>query len=385
MAVVTIISVVLILIGIFRPGSGVWIMAWFVYLVCSISIVGPNQVGLITVFGSPRWLVPRGYGLVFDFVLIYKLHKENAKTTQNQFPGEPEEIKQGKVEPIKIYTADSNTAVYADLDNEMARRKVLTMAGISFDEDLHGMKVNAVEFKKEFGDQVKIYVDYWEKRFKEIPNHRMLEFQNVTFFIRWRITNMLYFFENIGSSKEFIRHARDTMESVVKIEFAKRTTAMIINQRDEIDWMIQDRLNFEMRNEDDKDANWGVHIADAKMVEQHLAEIINKALLDYSEADISIKTETKRGEAEAARKSAASVGTKSSMENEADGEAYRVDKMRKAAGYNSAQMLELDIALGVSENVGNITVVSGGGNGLLGDILGAKAALDASGSKKTSK
>jgi len=73
------------------------------------------------------------------------------------------------------------------------------------------------------------------------------------------------------------------------------------------------------------------------------------------------------------------------MENEADGEAYRVDKMRKAAGYNSAQMLELDIALGVSENVGNITVVSGGGNGLLGDILGAKAALDASGSKKTSK
>ncbi len=262
-----------------------------IYFVLSIKKVDIDEAGGILFFGKGLYTVDSGPRLV-PF-LICELRKVTMNTIQVQFPADPETVDKtgedivipGKVFPIRVPTGSWDTV------GTEQKKRLETVLGISI-EDLKNDPIN----------------------------HRITP--EVSMIVRFKVSRkrLLKFLVNLaGDIGEVIRQIRDTMETVVKNEYAKRTAPLIILDRPAIDCALLEsverlvgekpRLDAKGNEVFDPDENWGIDVLDASVVDTDLGKTINTALKDIPaaelarekgiiDADLEMKARIKKGQGE---------------------------------------------------------------------------------------
>lgn len=177
------------------------------YILMSLKIVGPTELGAVLLFGRPIKEVESG--LVFVPWIIYSLRKETKNTIQMELPGEPEKvqkkdqdnIREGMVAPIRIVHASEETAI------------------------------GTPEEKKRFsGDSL----------------HRRMTTE-VSFIVRFRIINFKDFLEAVGSfegPRGAKKQMEDTVIAVAQNELGKRTPAQTIDDFVNINTTIRNAVEY---------------------------------------------------------------------------------------------------------------------------------------------
>ena len=196
--------------------ANVWNWGWTiaslqaVYFFLSFKIVLAEEQALVLFFGRPIEELESGPHIVPW--IICSLRKETKHTLQIQIPGEPEEIdKSGN-----------------DKDGLMKGKKVLPIRVTTGSYE-------TAKANPEFAGDPSLNRN-------DPLNERMTV--EVTALVRFAIKSLTHFIQNIGNLDEARRQLRDTVESVLKAELAKRTPALIIAHWDDINKEILRKLNI---------------------------------------------------------------------------------------------------------------------------------------------
>ncbi len=246
----------------------IWIIG---YLIPSIRSVDISEVAGVLSYGKPMFSCEPG--LVIVLLGIFQLKKNSAAEQQFQFPADPEEIFKGKdeeklpdgmVRPMRIATASPETVDIALLEEFKKKNPKVV------DDDLHVRMTLETEL-----------------------------------IVRYRIVRETYFkfMRNIGSLDEAARQIRDTSERVLSGVMSKRTVAMILGSRDEIDKSLITEIkklvgDLPDLTETEQEKSWGIQILDVQLLEPDITYIVNEALAKKAEADINKKTTVKNAEAQ---------------------------------------------------------------------------------------
>ncbi|MFT5360213.1 MAG: regulator of protease activity HflC (stomatin/prohibitin superfamily) [Candidatus Paceibacteria bacterium] len=425
----SIVTAIVCLIAIMFPGTYTPLLAWLAYVLFSViaqdengfrlsSVKMDEQAVVTTAFGRPLYVLPEGYGLVFEFPGFYKVHLVTKKLQQKQFPGEPEEVRSGIVEQMDFNT-NSSKVEYYDLSNLVCRKKILKLAKkepelkfinpieLTVDGDGNSVSITDsgmtdVAFAKKFKKQITEYEkkekfkyegglkEKVEGEAREIvegdPLHRRLKLKNISFFVIWRISRPFFYTKNYDSIYEVNKNLRDTSESVLIKEFAKRTPAMLLSQIDEINWKLQANLKFEIENLDDPESHWGIEISDAMLVKQNLESSVADDLDELAKAQISILAERARGIAESVRAEEAVKGKAAAVERMGKAEGMAIKSKRVESGLSPEMVLEMDTRVEVAKAVGNVTLISSGDKpDLLGTIVAATSVAKETNNSKQKK
>lgn len=232
-----------------------------------IRTVGPKSLGAVLLFGRPLYQVKSGW--VYVPFLVCQLVKENKNVITIQFPAEPEKVDKsglddrpvppGFVKPIRVTTASR------DMISE--------------------------EYK------IRISKD---PKFLNHPLNEMMTLEPSAL-VRFQIRSddFISFLTNIGSIKKAISTMRDTVDSVLNIEFPKRTPALIIMDKAEINKEMKTMIEVlvgEIPDPEDTESfnpeeSWGLNIINARLVDLDLSKTINKSLRDIIDSQLQ-KTAT---------------------------------------------------------------------------------------------
>lgn len=263
-------SVALILIekGVAIDEKNQWNLGWailsieFLHFGLSFRTVGPTSLGAVLVFGRPIYQVKSG--LVYVPFIVCQLAKEDRTVITIQFPAEPEKVDKsgddtkpvspGFVKPIRVTTGS---------------RDMISDA-----------------FKARINENPKFF------------NHPLNEMMTLepSVVVRFQIRNddFISFLTNIGSIKKAISAMRDTVDSVLNIEFPKRTPALIIMDKEIINKELKTMIEILVgEKEDPKDPDsfnpeesWGLNIINAQLPDVDLSKKINQSLRDIVDSQL---------------------------------------------------------------------------------------------------
>jgi len=223
-----------------------------VYFALSIRKIDMSEFAAVLFIGRGLYIVSSGPALVpFG---ICELRRVTRKTIQAQFPGDPEIVDKtganivtpGMIAPIRVTTGSWETI------SEVFKTRLATAQG----------------------DPI---------------NQRMTP--EVSGIIRFRVSSLkcMDFLVNIGSIEEAIKQMRDLYESVLKIQFAKRTAPLIIADLEEMNRELTEKLiamaeDTENKNRASRD--WGIEITSASIVDVDFGREINTRLKEVSAAKL---------------------------------------------------------------------------------------------------
>lgn len=212
------------------------------YTVASLSSVGPTELGAILIFGKPVQEV--GSGLQLVPIFFCTLVKETRLVVQDQFPGDPEKVDKtdsditapGKVSPIRVTCGASGGT-----DDPIDIRMTVEVSLLS----------------------------------------------------RYRIEKgqFLTFLTTIGSTEEARRQIRDTVEAVLKSEFAKKSPKEILADYANINLILRTAVET-LTN------SWGIKVEDVQIVDIDLGKKVNQSLRDVPAALLQKKVTLTNAEAE---------------------------------------------------------------------------------------
>lgn len=269
-----------------------------VYLRQSFKIVGPTELGAVLLFGRPLYQVDPG--LVFVPFLICKIMREDGTTIARQFPAEPElvdksgddskPVKEGYKKPIRVATASYNM-----LSDEMKKK-----------------------IKGDIND----------------PLNKMLVVEPSAV-VRFQIIDYLSFLKNIGSLEKAISQMRDTVDTVLNIEFPKRTPSLLIQDKEEINKELLDKIEILVGDPDnptavaEKKRSWGINVINAQIPELDLSKGIHTSIRDIVDSQLKRTATVTNAE-----------GAKEKRELEGAGE--EVFKTREGTGLANARLAFLE-------------------------------------------
>lgn len=243
-----------------------WNLGWtilsaiFLHFGLSFWTVGPTFLGAILLFGRPIYQVKSG--LVYRPFIVCQLKKEDRTVITEQFPAEPEFVDKsgddkkpvppGFVKPIRVTTASR------DMLDEKCKDRI--------------------------------------KDFKNHPLNEMMTLEP-SIFVRYQIRSddFISFLTNIGSKEKAKLAMRDTVDSVLNTEFPKRTPALIIKDKDEINKKLKEKIEIlvsEIPNPDDLDSfnpdeeSWGLNILSVQIADLDLSRTINQSLRDVADSQL---------------------------------------------------------------------------------------------------
>ncbi len=241
-----------------------------VHLGLSFKIIGPTELGAVLLFGRPLYQVQSG--LVFAPFIICQIIKETCLVIKKQFPEEPElvdktgddtkPVRPGFVKPIRVTTAS-------------------------------GKMLN------EFKDKIKNY--------EKDPLNDMLTLEP-SVVVRFQIQrdNFIPFLINIGSVRNAVSQMRDTVDAVLNIEFPKRTPALIILEKEEINKMLKKEIedlvgekdpNVSLNSEKERE-RWGIDIINVQLVDVGLGKTINAKIEGVPDSKLSAEATVRKSQAE---------------------------------------------------------------------------------------
>lgn len=236
----------------------------------SFRTVGPKSLGAILLFGRPLYQV--GSGLVFvPFVVCY-LIKETKLVIQERFPAEPElvdksgddtkSVTPGFVKPIRVTTA-------------------------SWD-------MLSAEFKKKSED----YKDHSLNESMTLEPSVVVRFQI-------QRDNYISFLTNIGSIDEAVSQMRDTVDSMLNIEFAKRTPALLLLDKEDINHRLLEKIKILVGEKPDPanlgsfnpSESWGINVINVQIADVDVSKKINQSLRDVADSILRKKETVTEAEA----------------------------------------------------------------------------------------
>lgn len=239
-----------------------WNLGWgilsleFLHFGLSFRTVGPTSLGAVLLFGRPLYQVKSG--LIYVPFIFCQLAKEDRTVITIQFPAEPEKVDKsglddrpvplGFVKPIRVTTGSRDM------------------------------------ISDEFKARIKVSPEFF--------NHPLNEMMTLepSVVVRFQIRNddFISFLTNIGSRKKAVSAMRDTVDSVLNIEFPKRTPALIIMDKEIINRELKTMIEILVgEKEDPKDPDsfnpeesWGLNIINAQLPDVDLSKGINQSLRD---------------------------------------------------------------------------------------------------------
>lgn len=251
-------SIFLVCLGLYGfISEAVWVKSIFyillAYIIFSVKVVRPEELGAILFLGKPLVEVGPGPHIIpFGF---YSLIKETALVVQEQYPGEPETIDRtesdivapGKVFPMRVTTGAS--------DNP-----------------------------------------------KDALDHRVTA--EITAIARKRIKrgSFIKFLTTIGTMEEANRQIRDTVESVIKIEFPKRSPKNILLELNDINEELEKAV-IKLTE------SWGIEVKDISLIDIDLGKKVNKALRDIPAAVLEKQAVIEKAHGERVRLTQEGLGT----------------------------------------------------------------------------
>lgn len=241
-----------------------WIIMSIEFLHFSLSFrtIGPKDLGAILFFGRPLYQVKSG--LVYVPFIVCQLTKETGLVIKEQFPGEPEFVDKsgddskpvapGFVKPLRVSTASKEM-----LDPEQKKR-------------------------------IEGYID-------DPLNEIMVLEPSVIVRFQIQKDNFISFLVNIGSIKHAISQMMDTVASVLNIEFPKRTPALIILDKEEINKKLKESIEIlvgEIPNPKDPDSfnsgeSWGINVINVQIADIDLSKKIHQSLRDVADSKLRKK------------------------------------------------------------------------------------------------
>lgn len=255
--------------------ANLWNWGWTIisvqslHFILSFKIVGPTELGAVLLFGRPLYQVQSG--LVFVPFIVCQLTKETSLVIKERFPAEPElvdksgddtkPVKPGFVKPIRVATASR-------------------------------------DMLKEFKERIEGYEDN--------PLNDMMTLEpSVIVRFQIRKDNFISFLTNIGSVEHAVSQMRDMVDSVLNIEFSKRTPALIIVDKEEINKELKKRIGIivgEIANPDDPNSFnpeecWGINVIDVQLADVDLSKKINRSLRDVPDSKLRYQASIKDAEA----------------------------------------------------------------------------------------
>lgn len=300
-ALLSVLALVLINKKISIDSKNQWNWGWtilsieFLHFSLSFRTVGPKSLGAVLLFGRPLYQVKSG--LVYVPFMICQLAKETKLVIKEQFPAEPELvdksgddtklIKDGFVKPIRVTTASKDMISSTD-----------------------------------------------KERIKDFLNHPLNEIMTLepSVVVRFQIRNddFISFLTNIGSIEHAVSQMRDTVDSVLNIEFPKRTPSLIILDKEEINSKLKEKIEILVGEKDtDSKESWGINVLNVQIADLDLSKTINESLRDV--ADSQLKKTASIIKAEGDKKS-----------RELAGEAEKKFETDKGAGVANARLSFLE-------------------------------------------
>ena len=295
MAIIVVV-IVLIVMQCAIDEQNIWNWGWIilglqiVYLSLSFKTVEPDQLAVILLFGNPLYEVHSG--LVFVPWIVCSLRKESSLANQIQIPGEPEEIDRSgddvkgvalnKILPIRATTGSYESVVKDPI----------------FEKDPALVDKN----------------DPLNQRMTLEPSAQIV----------FKIKDIIKFIRNIGSIATAKKRLRDTSEGVIQSEFAKRTPALVIAHRAEINKKIREEIGLLVKDNPDTpghDEGWGVEIEVAQLLEIDISKKVNEALSLVTESKTLAKKIEIDAEANRLAKEKEGQGLKSYTISEGEGAA----------------------------------------------------------------
>lgn len=322
-----------------------WIIISFqiIYIVLSFKTVGPEEKAAVLLFKRPMYEVKSG--LIFVPWLVCSLRKESRLTIQMQIPGEPEEIDK---------SGDDNKGL---LPGKMFLPIRSTTASYEI-----------VKKNKAFAnDPALVEGDPLNRRMTLEPTAQ----------IRFKIKDLVKFIQTIGSIKEAKKQLRDTAEGVIDSEFGKRTPALIIAHRSDINKTLRKEIGKLVKDDTTTPEHnewWGVDIETAQLLDLDISKKVNEALSQVAEADVIAKktvivAEASKKSAKLAGQGAASAEL-SMLTAQAAGQQLLANTAKTKAGKYALTLQTVNEMTAKSK----FSIV--GGDGLLGVVASAKETLD---------
>ncbi len=219
----------------------------------SFKIVGPKELGAVLLFGRPLYQVKSG--LVYVPFIICQIEKELKTVEPIQFPAEPERVDKsgidekpvthGFLKPIRITTCNKEMLI--------------------------------PEFKE---------------RIKECLSDPLNDMMTLepSVVVSFKIIDFIPFLTNAGSIKNIKTQMRYVIESVLNVEFPKRTPLLILLDKEsinkELKEMIKKLVGEKPVTPEEEDRSWGINVISVMLAEIDTTKTVNTKLRDVVDSKL---------------------------------------------------------------------------------------------------
>lgn len=343
-------------IAIFGGYTFSWQNLWFwsalLYIGLSFrfwDVIGPDQIGVRTIFGQPVGtvnaglpIVPPGIGDIQIFPTITQ-QREFPAEPQNIFRGEDkEEAPEGKVPPLRITFGESLTAENAE--KILGEYYTVTRADGS-----------TITFQPEVPKDA-------------LSNSRVTA--EVTPIVRWRITDAVPFVQNIGTIEEVNRQIEDEMVVVLNTIYPRISVAQA---QQNVEWMnalLFKAVSRRIGAQDGHSDAWGIDLEGAAVKPISFNHSLNKSISGVAEAsfkgEATVREATRAAEATVITGAATAKAKQALEKATVAGKGQGIAAAAKSTGLTPAEIIGAETAQAVGKGDGTIIVGADGVTQLAG-------------------
>lgn len=323
--------------------SNLWFWLSLVFIVASFqfwNVIGPDKIGVRTIFGQPIGtvtsglpVVPPGIGEIQTFPTI---------TQQKEFPAEPqniyravdqEEPPEGKVPPLRITFGESLTS-----DNAK------TILGEYY--QVARADGTPLTFQTEVpGDA--------------LANSRVTA--EVTPIVRWRITDAVAFVKNIGTIEEVNRQIEDEMVVILNTVYPRISVAQA---QQNVEWTnallfkaVERRIGAQQGHSDE----WGIDLEGAAIKPISFNRALNKSISGVAQAafegEAVVRKARRDAEATVLTGKATATARQALEKGTVAGKGQGIAAAAKSTGLSTAEIIGAETAQAVGK--GDSTIIVG--------------------------
>jgi regulator of protease activity HflC (stomatin/prohibitin superfamily) len=229
----------LFLVGIEIKKDGVFDLGWMlifgvlIYSILSIKTLAIGNKGVVTFLG--KGMYPANPGPHLIPFLVCKLLVVSATNMQIEIPGEPEEVKRGVIEPMRITTADESAAIFDTVE------------------------------------QAQLFKDFMGKTLTV----------EVFAYIIIQIDDAMDFFSKFKSTKEMLGMLRDTYETEIRKAYGRRTAGYIIRNLASVNQEISEEIKRVVEE-------WEMKFIKCQITKTDFPHSVNIALKDAQIAEVGV-------------------------------------------------------------------------------------------------
>ncbi len=320
-----------------------WGLATFltqiIYVLISIRMVGPTELGAKLFFGKPLYELSSGF--VFVPFGICQLEKETRLTIQDEIPADPQHI-------------------FRKEDVEIVPPGFFPPIRIPF-----GFKKGIKELEK-----IKLVTSEGEKELDltAFPEDDPLDIRvtaEVVPVIRWKIKNFIRFLTTIGSRTEARRQMEDRAISSLTREFAKITPAVALANLGRYSMSLEYEIEKRI-------TGWGIELEDVQVKVINFNRSLNTAIASVPIANLTREKDRLEGEGLGAKEKATLFGRTEGLK-----------QMANELQIHGSAALGAETARVITQNPGQKTIVIGSSG--FSELVGIASAIGESFKKEEKK